>query len=115
MPDISYQMARRYENKKHLAWVRQHPCLMCPASPSDAHHLMKPWSGYRGMGMKAGDENVIPLCHAHHMQLHDFQGSEFKFFGMVFGDEDFGQTTARSLWLRSPYYERGSNAELRGK
>lgn len=70
----------RYKNAKHLAYVRSLPCLVGPhgcAGDVEAHHLMKPWFGYRGMGMKAEDMNCIPLCHGHHMLLHEL--TEYKF------------------------------------
>ena len=45
-----------------------------------AHHLLKPSDGKRGWSLKAGDDQVIPLCVFHHAQLHTKFGNEFKFF-----------------------------------
>tara|TARA_B100000497_G_C7479444_1_gene294544 strand:- start:349 stop:558 length:210 start_codon:yes stop_codon:yes gene_type:complete len=59
---------------------------------------MKPWVGGRGMGMKADDRNVIPLCLHHHSTLHTVFGNEFKFFEHYGKPEDYGQRLARSLY-----------------
>ena len=98
--------SRNYKNAKHLAFVRTLPCAVesheCFGSV-EAHHLMKPWRGWRGMAMKSGDMNVIPLCHGHHMLLHDL--TEIKFFNFMGHPDDFGKNLARSLWMRSPHWE----------
>ncbi len=48
----------------YLAYVRQHPCCLCGASPSEAHH----WSHHGGvMGAKVDDYRTIPLCDPCHM------------------------------------------------
>jgi len=76
-----------------------------------AHHLLKPWRGERGMGMKASDDNVIPLCQYHHSVLHDRVGNEFKFFVKYGRKETFGQELARKLY--EEFEERnGSSAAL---
>ena len=100
-------MARRYENKKHLSHVREKGCLVGGADcygGVEAHHLMKPWFGYRGMGMKSGDMNVIPLCHKHHMQLHDI-GNENSFWIRNGHNPDFGRAVAQRMWECSPHNE----------
>jgi len=99
-------MSKRYENKKHLAWVHDFPCLLradgkCSGGVQ-AHHLLKPWEGPRGMGLKASDRNLIPLCMAHHIALHK-RGNEKSFFREMVDDEEFGQMIARALWFLSPY------------
>ena len=50
------------------------------------------------MGMRASDENVIPLCQHHHAILHDQVGNEFKFFVKYGRKETFGQQLARDLY-----------------
>lgn len=97
---------KRYANLKHLEYVRSLPCILCGNDYGvEAHHLLKPWRGSRGMSLKAGDDNVVPLCHNHHRKLHE-TGSEYKFFLNETGDENHGQFRARLLWLNSPYYKR---------
>lgn len=99
---------KRYANKKHMDWIHGFPC--CLQSNRDclgavqAHHLMKPWDGVRGMGLKATDRNLIPLCQRHHIMLHK-RGNELAFFEEQTGDSDYGKVTARRYWERSPYNE----------
>lgn len=98
-------MAKRYVNLKHLAYVRTRPCMVCGTDQGiEAHHLMRPWRGARGMALKSGDENVVPLCAHHHRNLHRI-GNEEKFFLENLGRNDDGQFMARLLWLNSPAYE----------
>ena len=103
-------MTKRYENKKHLDFVRNKPCALWEAAPkcegqTQVHHLLKPWSGERGMGLKANDRNVIPLCQAHHTELHDKVGDEEAFFQNYELMPSHGRETAAKLWLASPFYE----------
>ena len=99
-------MSKRYVNLKHLKYVRERPCMVCGTDYGiEAHHLLRPWRGARGMSLKAGDENTVPLCNKHHRELHQI-GNEVKFFEGSLGREDDGQFMARLLWLNSPAYER---------
>ena len=110
-------MARRYANEKLLTHIRQKACL-CSGSDCfggvEAHHLMKPWFGYRGMGMKSGDMNVVPLCHKHHMQLHEV-GNENSFWISMGRSPDFGRAVAMRFWECSPYKEDLKNWKPKGK
>lgn len=96
--------------QRHLAHVRENDCAVGVNSKSDcnggvqAHHLMRPWSGVRGMGMKAGDENAIPLCATHHSELHH-RGDELAFFSESGYSPNYGKALAYGLWLASPYYK----------
>ena len=58
----------RVRDKEHLRYVASQPCLMCRATPSDAHHVR--FAQPRAMGRKVGDEFTVPLCRAHHRELH---------------------------------------------
>ena len=110
-------MGRRYTNEKHLAHVRGHDCLLRGSDcfgGVEAHHLMKPWFGYRGMGMKAGDMNVIPLCHQHHMALHA-TGNENTFWINAGLSPDIGRAVALRLWESSPHKEDMKEWKPRGK
>lgn len=98
---------RRYENAKHLNYVREQPCLFPMYECSggiEAHHLLRPWSGGRGTGRKANDRNVVPLCAKHHRALHD-HGNEDSFFASMSGSPKAGRNEARKLWYSSPFYE----------
>tara|TARA_R100000149_G_scaffold31310_1_gene12020 strand:- start:533 stop:865 length:333 start_codon:yes stop_codon:yes gene_type:complete len=105
---------KAFRSKKHLKEVSEMPCCVNDFSCGgevQAHHLLKPWRGERGMGMKASDDNVIPLCQYHHSVLHDRVGNEFKFFVKYGRKETFGQELARKLY--EEFEERnGSSAAL---
>ena len=97
-------MKKRFKSAKHLNFVRSLDCGVRDISCNgytEAHHLMKPWIDGRGMGMKATDKNVIPLCQFHHRQLHTKYGNEFKFFMQHFRREDYGQALAKKLYEES--------------
>lgn len=96
-------MSRQLKVPNHLDYVRHRPCCLCGKVGVEAHHLLRPWSGVRGMGMKAGDQNAIPLCPHHHRALHH-AGNEERFFAEVTGDESFGRLLAMKLWYSSPHY-----------
>lgn len=60
---------KRLSSPAHLQRVRLLPCLVCGSSHStEAHHLLR--GVVRGMGRKADDSKVIPLCSRHHRDLH---------------------------------------------
>lgn len=42
--------------------------------PGEAHHLT--FAQPRAMALKTGDQFVVPLCHACHMELHNSPYSE---------------------------------------
>ena len=65
-PPIVKTVRRR--NKEHLQFVRTQPCLICAKQPSDPHHL--PFAQPRALGRKVSDEYAVPLCRAHHRELH---------------------------------------------
>lgn len=86
---------------KHLANVRQLPCLVCGNGTStltliqagvQPHHLLR--SGERGLSYKSADRWAIPLCFHDHNSLH------------AAGDEDAwlaecgidGRAVAAALW-----------------
>jgi len=101
-------MSKRFTSPKHIARVREQPCMVCGNDYGvEAHHLMRPWRDGRGMGMRAGDDNAVPLCSDHHRALHA-RGDEIAFFEETLGDGEAGQFTARSLWYRSPSYKERS-------
>ena len=97
---------KRYANKKHMDWIHIHPCCLNAAGDClgavQAHHLLKPWDGVRGMGLKANDKNLIPICQRHHIMLHK-RGNELAFFQEMAGFADYGKVTAQRYWTRSPY------------
>ena len=69
---------RRWSNEKYTQWVKQQPCLCCGKQADDPHHLIG--YGQGGMGTKAHDLFVLPLCRAHHDELHaDARAFEAKY------------------------------------
>ena len=60
---------RRLRDKPHLEFVASEPCLVCDRKPCHAHHIR--FAQPRAMGMKVGDEWVVPLCFTHHRLLHE--------------------------------------------
>jgi hypothetical protein len=58
----------RLRDRDHLKFVSTQPCLACGRSPSDAHHLK--FAQGRSLGRKVSDEFTVPLCRAHHRELH---------------------------------------------
>lgn len=59
----------RWDNPRFLSWVKKQPCECCGRPADDPHHLIG-W-GQGGMGTKAHDFLVIPLCRQHHNELHN--------------------------------------------
>ncbi|EMX1926180.1 DUF968 domain-containing protein, partial [Escherichia coli] len=59
---------RRWVNEKYTHWVKTQPCACCGKPADDAHHLIG--HGQGGMGTKAHDLFVLPLCRKHHDELH---------------------------------------------
>ena len=69
---------RRWTNEKYTRWVKQQPCLCCGRQADDPHHLIG--YGQGGMGTKAHDLFTLPLCRAHHDELHaDMRAFEEKY------------------------------------
>jgi hypothetical protein len=107
---LSIAEPRRYRNKEHLRFVVQQPCLVCGRTPSDPHHLrfMQP----RALGRKVSDEFVVPLCRAHHRDVHRV-GAERTWWRQAGIDP---LKAARGLWaqtrLREPIAPTGSQGLL---
>lgn len=85
-------------SKAHLTFVASHPCLVCHASPCDAHHLKiaRP----RSLGRKVSDEFTVPLCREHHQELHR-QGNEANWWTNM---QVTPLPVAKELWESSPVH-----------
>lgn len=59
---------RRWVNERYTRWVKSQPCACCGKQADDPHHLIG--YGQVGMGTKAHDLFVLPLCRTHHNELH---------------------------------------------
>lgn len=58
----------RLRDKKYLQHIAALPCLICNRPAGTAHHLRR--AEKNAMGMKVGDNWVVPLCDEHHKKLH---------------------------------------------
>jgi len=87
--------AKRQRDRQHLRFVAKQPCLVCGREPSDPHHLRL--AQPRGLGQKVSDEFTVPLCRAHHRELHR-AGREAAWW-MQRGIEPLA--TARKFWLET--------------
>jgi hypothetical protein len=65
---LSFGEPRRVRDKAHLRHVAAQPCLLCGALPADAHHVR--FAQPKAFGRKVSDEFTVPLCRAHHRELH---------------------------------------------
>ena len=74
---LAFPEPHRVRDKDHLRFVAAQPCLLCSATPSDAHHLR--FAQPRAMSRKVGDDFTVPLCRAHHRTLHH-SGNESAFW-----------------------------------
>jgi hypothetical protein len=84
---------KRLRDKQHLRFVAGQPCLVCGREPCDPHHLR--FAQPRGLAQKVSDEFTVPLCRAHHRELHR-AGKETDWWSKI-GIEPLG--FARELWL----------------
>ena len=85
----------RLRDKEHRRFVAQQPCLICGRQPCDAHHLR--FAQSRGLGQKVSDEFTVPLCRAHHRDVHCV-GKELDWWAKN-RIEPAG--VARKLWLET--------------
>jgi ERF superfamily len=84
---------KRLRDKQHLRFVAKQPCLVCGREPCDPHHLR--FAQPRGLGQKVSDEFTVPLCRAHHRELHR-AGREVDWWSTKSLDP---LESARSLWV----------------
>ncbi|MEQ9844594.1 DUF968 domain-containing protein [Pectobacterium brasiliense] len=59
---------KRWEHEKYTRWVKTQACCACGNRSDDPHHIIG--HGQGGMGTKAHDLFVIPLCRICHDALH---------------------------------------------
>lgn len=85
----------RHRDKEHRRFVAQQSCLICGRQPCDAHHLR--FAQSRGLGQKVSDEFTVPLCRAHHRELHRV-GKELERWAK---NRIEPTSVARKLWLET--------------
>ena len=59
---------KNWKSKKYLQWIASQQCLLCMYHECQAHHITI--AEKRGISQKVSDCWTIPLCYAHHHQLH---------------------------------------------
>jgi hypothetical protein len=86
---------RRVRDRDHIRHVIKQPCLVCGRQPSDPHHLR--FAQSRALGRKVSDEFTVPLCRAHHREIHRCgnEGSWWRSTGID------PLAAARALWLET--------------
>lgn len=66
--ELAISEPKRIRNSGHLAFVAARPCLICGKNRVHAHHLK--FAQPTALGRKVSDEFTVPLCAAHHRELH---------------------------------------------
>jgi ERF superfamily len=92
---LGFPEPRRIRDKEHIKFVTRQPCLLCGRSPSDAHHLR--FAQRSALGRKVSDEFTVPLCRAHHREVHRC-GDEAAWWTKADIDSI---ASARELWLNT--------------
>ena len=67
---LTYPEPRRIRDKDHVRFIATQACLICGRVPSDAHHLR--FAQASALGHKVSDEFTVPLCRAHHHEVHNW-------------------------------------------
>lgn len=100
----------RRRSKAHLQFVREQPCLICKRLPSDPHHLK--FAQPRALGRKVSDEYTVPLCRAHHDELHRHGNEKSWWINLQIEPT----AVASELWRTSPIQKHSAttNGRLSG-
>jgi len=101
---LAIREARRYRDKAHLKFVALQACLVCARQPSDPHHLR--FAQPRALSRKVSDEFTVPLCRAHHREVHR-TGNEQEWWKPYSLDP---HTVASALWVQT--HSVGSAAQV---
>jgi hypothetical protein len=86
---LAFPEPRRIRDRDHVRHVIKQPCLMC------GHHLR--FAQSPALGRKVSDEFTVPLCRAHHREVHRC-GDEGSWW-LKTGIDPLA--AARSLWLET--------------
>jgi hypothetical protein len=85
----------RQRDREHLRVVAREPCLVCGRQPCDPHHLR--FAQPRGLGQRVSDEFTVPLCRAHHRELH--RHADERAWWRRYGIEPIG--VASAFWKKT--------------
>ena len=78
-------MPKRYGNKKHHAYILSLACICSNHECNgliQGHHLMKPFDGVRGIGLKSNDKNLVLAANGeiyNHVELRSKLNSKHDF------------------------------------
>ena len=92
---LAFPEPRRVRDRDHIRHVIKQACLICGRRPSDPHHLR--FAQSRALGRKVSDEFTVPLCRAHHREVHRC-GDEGLWWRKTGIDP---LAAARALWLET--------------
>jgi hypothetical protein len=92
---LAFPEPRRIRDRDYIRYIVKQPCLICGRRPSDAHHLR--FAQLRALGRKVSDEFTVPLCRAHHREVHR-HGDEAAWWQKAGIDPI---QAARVLWLET--------------
>jgi len=92
---LAFPEPRRIRDREHVRHVIKQACLICGRRPSDPHHLRL--AQPLALGRKASDEFTVPLCRAHHREIHR-SGNEGSWWRNTKIDS---LAAARALWLET--------------
>ena len=92
---LAFPEPRRIRDRDHIRHVIKQACLICGRRPSDPHHLR--FAQSRALGRRVSDEFTVPLCRAHHREVHRC-GDEGLWWGKTGIDP---LVAARALWLQT--------------
>jgi hypothetical protein len=92
---LAFPEPRRIRDREHVRHVIKQPCLVCGRRPSDSHHLR--FAQSRALGCKVSDEFTVPVCRAHHREIHRC-GDEESWWRNTRID---ALAAARALWLET--------------
>jgi hypothetical protein len=59
---------KRKRDSDYLDWIKSLNCIVCRATPCDAHHIQP--KGQGSMAGKCDDDRALPLCRRHHNEYH---------------------------------------------
>jgi hypothetical protein len=97
------EFARIYGSKARVEWIKAQPCLIarmgcdgCAGPIENAHN------GTGGMGRKADAASIVPLCRAHHTELHREGAETFRILHNI----NLGNAAARIERAWRAYQER---------
>ena len=92
---LSHPEPRRVRDREHVRFVTKQACLICGRNPSDPHHLR--FVQRQALSCKVSDEYTVPLCRAHHRELHRC-ADEAAWWQKAAIDPT---ASARALWLQT--------------